>query len=357
MKNILVIFTGGTICTTLKEGKMNTDETASFALLDTYKKGDSFCKKDITLVPNKNFGILSENMTVDKWNDIISHLKTKLSDLNDIKGIIIAHGTDTLAYSAALFSELLRGISVPVFFVSSSKPILTKDEKVNADANGIDNFKYAVECIYKEITPDVYVTYKNTDNKMYLHKGQNLIQCRIYEDDFYSRGMLDITDFKNQIPKNKAITEKEPLIMRLENPLCDCVLKIEPYVALNYSFFNLEGVRAVLHSTYHSGTSCVVKTENEPEIIQKNSSILTFFERCAQRDIPFFYSPSKRGAEADVYASVPFIEECEAKGKRVNFCYGMTNELLYARLLIACSMNLNETDIYEYINTPVDYVG
>ena len=40
-KNILVIYTGGTICTTIKDGKMSTDETAASALTELFDKSDS----------------------------------------------------------------------------------------------------------------------------------------------------------------------------------------------------------------------------------------------------------------------------------------------------------------------------
>ena len=338
-KNVFVIFTGGTICTTVKDGKKSTDPTAAAALTEFYKNSDSFCKDDVHLEVGKQFNILSENMTVKKWNEIIDYLKETLPTLKDYCGIIIAHGTDTLAYSTALFSMLLNDISIPVFFVSSNNSIMLENGEKNPDANGCENFKAAVECIYTGIKPQIYATYKNPkDNRMYLHFGANLMQCTIYDENFYSRSAFDITDFKMPESENgKNIFENIDAlpIMKLKKPLSDCVLKVSPYVGLNYDNFNLKGIKAVLHTTYHSGTACTERTEENPDF--SNSSILHFIKKCSKKGIDFYFATAKTGEEETVYASVPFIEKFEVKGRKPIFLYGDTDELTYAKLLIEYS--------------------
>lgn len=159
--NILVIFTGGTICTTIENGEMGVDGAAVSALVDFYKKSDSVFKQNVNLIKGPQFDILSENMTITKWNDIISYLRSIAEDFPKYKGIIIAHGTDTLAYSAAMFSLLLTGTPIPVFFVSSNYSIMRADGLPNLKANGNANFKAAVECICMGVSPGVYATYQN----------------------------------------------------------------------------------------------------------------------------------------------------------------------------------------------------
>ena len=44
-KKILTIFSGGTICTLIKKGVMDTNDEASYALTDFYKKSDKFSSK------------------------------------------------------------------------------------------------------------------------------------------------------------------------------------------------------------------------------------------------------------------------------------------------------------------------
>ena len=158
MKKILVVFTGGTICTTIENGEMNTDSKAVFALLDFYKKSNSYCKDSVELVIGEMFHILSENMTVCKWNKLIDYFQEIIKNDFDYDGIIVAHGTDTLAYTTAMFSILLNGIGVPVVFVSSNNPIMNEDGTKNLLANVTENFKSAVERIYKGLSAGVYAT-------------------------------------------------------------------------------------------------------------------------------------------------------------------------------------------------------
>lgn len=328
MKKIFVIYTGGTICTTLKNGKISIDPTAAAALTTLYNKRKD-ALPDIEFIDGKFFGILSENMTVECWNKIIDYLKETLPTLSGFDGIIIAHGTDTLAYTSALLSVILKGFSLPVFLVSSNKSIIKPDSSPNPLANGVENFAAAVSLINSDIAPGVYVPYKNTDGKIYLHTGENLKQCEIYSDDFFSRDMVDLSagvpSFEN------TPCDQTPPLFELKKPLKDCVLKIDSYVGLNYSRISLEGVKAVLHTTYHSGTACVDGAE-KGEV--SNHSILSLIDRCQKLKIPFYFAPAKTGEEQSVYASVPFIEHRNKYGAAPRFCWGETTETLYCKLLI-----------------------
>ena len=126
-------------------------------------------------------------------------------------------------------------------------------------------------------------------------------------------------------------------------------MKVNPYVGLNYNMYNLENVKAVLHGTYHSGTSCVEKTEKYNDYTE--NSILYFIDKCAEKNIPFYYSPSKRGEQQTVYASIPFIENHIANSQKAHFCYGNTEELVYCKLLYAYSMDLSQDEIDDLLNT------
>lgn len=318
--NIHILFTGGTICTTVKDGRMSTDPTAASLLTELFWQGDSFAKDRVTFREGEFLGILSENMTVANWNRMAESLRNILAARPD--GIIIAHGTDTLAYSAALFSVLLEGVDIPVIFVSANRPLS------HPASNGSANFRAAVECLAKGIGAGVYATYKNPkDGRTYLHRGESLVQCGIYDDNFYSRDALDITDLDGvELPRSQAV--KKPLLTEAL-PLRDCVLKIAPYVGMNYKTFALDGVEAVLHSTYHSGTACVNA--------DGDSSILSLFDRCAEKGIPFYYAPSEVGEAATVYDSVPYIKNHRFKGQQIKIRYGETDEYLYAKLLVAAS--------------------
>ncbi len=344
-KKIFTIFSGGTICTLIKNGIMDTDNKAASALIDFYKKSDSFCKDKVIFTEGECFHILSENMTVNNWNRLSLYFLNNIERLREYDGIIIAHGTDTLAYTTSLFSVLLKGFDIPVIFVSSNFSIMNQDGSKNEKANGHDNFQAAVECIYNGICPGVYATYKNPkDNKIYLHNGGHLIQCTIYDDNFYSKDPIDITvsdklDLKALWQEEKSDKNNMLILMLKDKELKSCILKINPYVGLNYDLFNLENVKAVLHGTYHSGTACVVR--NDKEITYDNSSVLYFIDRCTELNIPFYYSPSLTGEGFNVYASVPYIENHIATDKKPIILYGDTDELVYVKLLVKYSLDID----------------
>jgi len=73
------------------------------------------------------------------WQTLITAIEAQHPEHYD--GIIITHGTDTLAYTAAALSFYFNAIKIPILLVSSDYPL--DDSK----ANGLDNFMCAVEFI------------------------------------------------------------------------------------------------------------------------------------------------------------------------------------------------------------------
>ena len=86
MKKILLILVGGTICTAInEEGNLAVSEKAGVLLKKNYLTSDSLYVNDVEIESTENLYILSENMTVDKWNEIIA-LYRKYVDEKDRGG-------------------------------------------------------------------------------------------------------------------------------------------------------------------------------------------------------------------------------------------------------------------------------
>ena len=346
MKKILLILVGGTICTTLGEhGTLSISEGAGVKLVENFQNSDSPFKNDVVITPTENLFILSENMSIPNWNLMLDTYR-KYINTDNFDGVIFAHGTDTLAYSTNLFSLILADTDIPVFFVSSNARLDSKR------ANGNDNFRSAVELICKGIEPNVYATYKNIfDGRMYLHLGSRLEQCKNYSEDFFSQGAIDITEFSeetlNEIKEKYPKEEKSSLINISDDwHLKNCILKIEPYVGLDYNSFNYSKFSAILHGTYHSGTACAEPYE---------SSVLHLMDLCEKgnSDIDIYLSPSKNSGE--IYDTVRVINSHEANQKKFNFLYGCTNETAYAKLVLAYSIWKDKNDIDNFINNQINF--
>ena len=351
MKNILLILVGGTICTALNEkGNLSVNEKAGILLRENYYKSDSPYADKVQIEPTENLHILSENMTIDKWNVIIETYRKYVAK-KSYDGIIMAHGTDTLAYSAALFSMLLSDTKIPIFLVSANENL--KSERSNGNAN----FRCAVECICRGISPNVYVPYKNlSDNKMYIHLASRLKQCENYTEDFHSVGEFDVTEMteKNYRVYFEKLDEMYPQKKRksavniLGNwQLTECILYITPYVGINYAAYNYSTFLAVLHGTFHSGTACAQKTEKCSEY--GKNSILYLLDEClnAEKTVDVYFAPSI--LKTGTYETVGTIGNHTVNGKKANFMYGYTYEMAYAKLVIAYSLFEEEEKRKEFL--------
>jgi glutamyl-tRNA(Gln) amidotransferase subunit D len=107
--------------------------------------------------------ILSENMTPDMWSDLALAVRDEIRDGAD--GVVVMHGTDTMAYSASAVSFALDA-SVPVVFVGSQR---------SADRPSSDNVVNAV-CAVEAAKTDasgVFVCMHSdrNDGECALHRG------------------------------------------------------------------------------------------------------------------------------------------------------------------------------------------
>lgn len=355
-KKILIILTGGTICSFANEnGEQESDtKKAETLIVSNFRKGESAFRDEIQVQfdTRRPLDILSENMTIRHWNTFLR--KIKKYNFSEYDGIIILHGTDTLAYTSCLLSILLAGIKKPVFMVSSQLPLY------NEMANGNDNFRTAVEHIVKGIKPNVYVAYRNDDvvNKkkkstMYIHYGAHLLQCPNHSNNFYSADMKAVKSGKFFKGKESKVDN----VMLYEcNKLTNCVLKIEPYIGIDYSRFSLKGVKVVLHHTYHSSTMSVnpYNKRPEPEIEQSlnysKDSIMYLKKRCdATTPKTEMYIEPCNKANAYLYDTTGIV----LRGN-VGTSWRTTSEMAYVKLLVGCALGYNGARLQEFIDTEIN---
>ena len=211
---------------------------------------------------------LSENMTIDKWNQLISALKKV--DFSQYNGVMILHGTDTLHLTAALMGVLMKDLGIPVMMVSAHR-ILSDPE-----SNGVDNFAKSVSLIKRLNAAGmggVYVVFRNMNGISYVHHATHLEECADYSEEFYSADMIE---FDKMMEEWDAVgVDGWSVDITSMNELQDTVLYIRPYVGINYDRINLYGVKAVLHGMYHS---CTVNTEGDG-----STSAMSLLKRCNEK--------------------------------------------------------------------------
>jgi len=110
------------------------------------------------------FSEYSENLMPDHWEKIAERLDSLFN--SDYKGIIIAHGTDTMQYTSAFLSFALAGYPVPIALVGSQR----SSDRPSSDAalNLIAAVRFVLNCNKK----GVFVV-------MHHNENDDLISCHL----------------------------------------------------------------------------------------------------------------------------------------------------------------------------------
>ena len=115
MKRLMILSTGGTIaCTQTEDGLIPTlsaDDILAYAPN----------AKSIGQIETRTiFNLDSSNIQPEEWRIIAREV---FSCLPKYDGIVVLHGTDTMAYTASMLSFMLRNIGKPVVITGSQLPI------------------------------------------------------------------------------------------------------------------------------------------------------------------------------------------------------------------------------------------
>ena len=135
MKKILVIGTGGTIASKPTQNGLAPAMDAS-SLLEAIPYAASICDVECT----QAFALDSTNVRPGHWLILANLIKEKY---NDYDGFVVAHGTDTLAYTAAGLSYLIAGSRKPIVLTGAQKPM--SEDITDAKQNLLDALTYAAD--------------------------------------------------------------------------------------------------------------------------------------------------------------------------------------------------------------------
>jgi len=160
LPNLSIVSTGGTIASRIdyRTGSVTSQFNASDILVAIPELASIANYRTIPLAT-----ILSENMTPAIWQQLARAVYEEIK--GGAKGIIVTHGTDTMAYSAAALSFMLD-TPVPIVFVGSQR---------SADRPSSDNAMNAV-CAAAAATSDlgevaVVMHATTNDDTCAIHRG------------------------------------------------------------------------------------------------------------------------------------------------------------------------------------------
>ena len=260
MNKILVIGLGGTIGS-VEGDNIGLDDNC-LKILNTVEYND------VEFEGASPFKILSENMTKALWQRLIDYLNN--INFSKYKGVIILHGSDTLAYTSSIIANAFYDKSIVL--VASDKPI------EHPQSNARANFDNAVKHLLSGVE-GVYVSYNG------IKKG-NCISSADINDEFRT------VPSAPQPTGKKKISNKNVLIVR-------------PYVSIDMSSYNTDGVDEVLIEMYHSATV--------PDNIKEFANNL---------DIPYHFVTHKESADYETAKDIS------------NIIFGTTIENAYAMAIL-----------------------
>ena len=327
MKKILIVFTGGTIGSRTQGRIINVDRRQSHALLSQYvqKYGET-----ANFLPVQPLQLLSENTTYSTWNRLCAYLFS--IDLQAFDGVIITHGSDTLSYTAALVSFLLRHTPVPVMLTAADRPL------ADVKSNGLENFKAAVDFITNAGLKGVFFFFFDKQMKKAIYLASRLCQADAYLDVFtpfggapfgYMEHGAFIPNISPCNPKPEELRADQKPVFTQPPVFITPVLMVQPYPNMQYDLFPVQNTKVVLLYLYHSATAC---TQGE-----EATSVLPFIERCRRQKTAVYGASFKRRQASGLYATEHALLQAG-----VAPLFNISPEAAYTKLCIA--YNQNETE-------------
>ncbi|RLI13706.1 Glu-tRNA(Gln) amidotransferase GatDE subunit D [Candidatus Bathyarchaeota archaeon] len=125
------------------------------------------------------YSLLSEDMRPENWTGMAERAARYIKE--GVDGVVIAHGTDTMAYSAAALSFALRNLPVPVVFVGAQR----SSDRPSTDAalNLLGAFVAASRGPFAEVVVAMHESM--SDEAIAIHRGTRVRKCHTSRRDAF----------------------------------------------------------------------------------------------------------------------------------------------------------------------------
>ena len=176
LPHVVIMSTGGTIASRVdyRTGAVRSAMSAS-DLYGVVPELADVARVDTEIV----FSIYSENMTPQNWTELAQTVAKRIEQ--GVDGIVIAHGTDTMAYTSAALSFALQNLPVPVILVGAQR----SSDRPSSDAatNLIGAVKAAGEAPFAEVGLAMHETV--SDTAIVIHQGTKVRKCHTSRRDTF----------------------------------------------------------------------------------------------------------------------------------------------------------------------------
>ncbi|MCX6776793.1 MAG: Glu-tRNA(Gln) amidotransferase subunit GatD [Candidatus Micrarchaeota archaeon] len=172
---ISIISTGGTVASRVDYATGGVD--ASYRTSDIVKTVPELGEFNID--SKFLFEIMSENMTPEHWKEMARAVYKELK--TDTKGVIVTHGTDTMHFSSAALSFMLRDLNKPVVFTGSQR----SSDRGSSDSfiNMICSANFASKGDVAEVSLVMHGS--SNDDFCYAHRGTKVRKLHTSKRDAF----------------------------------------------------------------------------------------------------------------------------------------------------------------------------
>ncbi|WP_022761458.1 asparaginase [Butyrivibrio sp. AD3002] len=312
-RKILIINTGGTLSAVMKgngliPGLSIYDMQKELRMVsgDTDIEIEDFCSLDSANIFPEDWGLLAERISECR---------------NQYDGIVVIHGTDTLAYTSSMLSFMLRNIGIPVVITGSQLSI------TNPVADAMENCRCAIHMAASQI-PGVFVAF---NRKVMLGCRTSKVRSLSF-DAFESINYPNIATISSLGMKiDTAAVPERTGIFKLANSYSDKVCMIKMFPGIHTGFVEAvadQGYKGLYIEAYGIGGMPFLKHDfiGTLDKLIKGGMTVVVGTQCRYEGTKMdVYETGKRALE------IGALEACDMTGEaaltKLMWILGMTEDL------------------------------